>query len=118
MEKHLTLKNLGWFFTGLVSLMVLTSGFSKIFATEEMIKNFTFMNLIPYMTLVGVVEVIGSVLLIYPRTSVYGALVISTVMAGAAALHLSLMGGTGLLMPVLIGLIAWTSHCLRTYSSK
>lgn len=116
MKKYLTLKNLGWFLTGIVTLMLFMSGISKIVATEEMVKNFTFMNLLPYMALVGVTEVIGVALLVYPKTSVYGALVISTVMAGAASLHLSMMGGIGLLMPILLGLLAWTGHCLRTYS--
>lgn len=96
--------------------MVLMSGTSKIISTDEMVKNFTFMNLLPYMALVGVTEVIGVALLLYPKTSIYGALAISTVMAGAASIHLSLMGGVGMLMPVLLGSLAWTGHCLRTYS--
>ena len=96
--------------------MMLMSGTSKIIATEEMVKNFTFMNLLPYMALVGVTEVVGVSLLLYPKTSIYGALLTSTVMAGAASVHLSLMGGTGLLMPVLLGSLAWVGHCLRTYS--
>jgi len=116
MKKYLTLKNLGWFLTGIVTIMLFMSGVSKIVATEEMVKNFTFMNLLPYMALIGVAEVIGVVLLVYPKTSVYGALVISTVMAGAATIHLSLMAGTGLLIPILLGLLAWSGHCLRTYS--
>lgn len=116
MKKYLTLKNLGWVFTVIVSAMMLMSGTSKIIATEEMVKNFTFMNLLPYMALVGVTEVVGVALLLYPRTSIYGALLTSTVMAGAASVHLSLMGGTGLLMPVLLGSLAWVGHCLRTYS--
>lgn len=116
MKKYLTLKNLGWFFTAVVSLMMLMGGTSKIIATEEMITNFTFMNLLPYMALIGVTEVIGVAFLLYPKTSIYGALVISTVMAGAASIHLSLMGGAGLLIPVLLGSLAWAGHCLRTYS--
>lgn len=116
MKKYLTIKNLGWLFTVIVSLLMLISGTSKIISTEEMIKNFTSMNLLPYMALIGVMEVIGVVLLTYPKTSIYGAVVISTVMAGAASIHLSLMGGIGLLMPVLIGSMAWLGHCLRNYS--
>ena len=116
MKKYLTLKNLGCVFTAIVSLMLLMGGTSKIIATEEMVKNFTFMNLLPYMALVGVTEVLGVALLLYSKTSIYGAILISTVMAGAASIHLSLMGGVGLLMPVLLGLLAWTGHCLRTYS--
>jgi len=116
MKKYLTLKNLGWVLTVIVSAMMLMSGTTKIIATEEMVKNFTAMNLLPYMALIGVTEVIGVALLLYPKTSIYGALLISTVMAGAASIHLSLMGGSGLLMPVLLGSLAWVGHCLRSYS--
>jgi hypothetical protein len=116
MKKYITIKNLGWIFTVIVSLMMLMSGTSKIIAAEDVVKNFEFMNLLPYMALIGVTEVIGVALLIYPKTSIYGALLISTVMAGAASIHLSLMGGGGLLMPVLLGSLAWVGHCLRNYS--
>ena len=116
MKKYLTIKNLGWIFTVIVSAMMVMSGTSKIIATEEMVKNFTFMNLLPYMALIGATEVVGVALLLYPRTSIYGAILITTVMAGAASIHLSLMGGVGLLMPVLLGSLAWVGHCLRTYS--
>lgn len=116
MKKYLTIKNLGWVFTVIVSAMLLISGTSKIIATEEMVQNFTFTNLLPYMALVGVTEVVGVALLLYPKTSIYGAILITTVMSGAASIHLSLMGGVGLLMPVLLGSLAWLGHCLRTYS--
>ena len=39
MKKYITIKNLGWTFIVLTSLMMLFSGTSKIIGTEEMIKN-------------------------------------------------------------------------------
>ena len=118
MNKYMTTKNLGWLFTFVVTLMLGMSGISKIMGTQEMVNNFTFMNLLPYLALVGVAEVIGVLLLIYPRTSTYGAVVISSVMSAAAAMHLSYMGGSGVVMPILLGVFAWTGHCLRTYDVK
>ena len=118
MNKYMTSKNLGWLFTFVVTLMLGMSGMSKIMGTQEMVNNFTFMNLLPYLALVGVAEVIGVLLLIYPRTSTYGAVVISSVMSAAAAMHLSYMGGSGVVMPILLGVFAWTGHCLRTYDVK
>ena len=118
MNKYMTTKNLGWLFTFVVTLMLGMSGISKIMGTQEMVNNFTFMNLLPYLALVGVAEVIGVLLLIYPRTSTYGAVVISSVMSAAAAMHLSYIGGSGVVMPILLGIFAWTGHCLRTYDVK
>ena len=115
MKNYMTIKNLGWLFTFVVTLMLGMGGISKIMGTQEMVNNFTFMNLLPYLGLVGVVEVIGVLLLIYPRTSIYGAVVISSVMSAAAAMHLSYMGGTGIMMPIIFGILAWTGLCLRAY---
>lgn len=115
MKNYMTIKNLGWLFTFVVTLMLGMGGISKIMGTQEMVNNFTFMNLLPYLGLVGVLEVIGVLLLIYPRTSIYGAVLISSVMSAAAAMHLSYMGGNGLMMPVMLGILAWTGHCLRAY---
>jgi hypothetical protein len=116
MKKYLTLKTLGWFLTGIVALMLGMSGFTKIAAAEQVVANFTVMNLLPYMTFIGVMEVVGVIALCIPRTSIYGALILSSVMSGAVAIHLALMGGTGLVVPIVLGSLAWTAHCLRTYT--
>ena len=55
MKKYITLKNFGWLLTALVTFMLGMSGVSKIVGTEEMIKNFTSMNLLPYLALLGAV---------------------------------------------------------------
>lgn len=115
MKKYLTLKNLGWLLISIVTLMIGMSGISKIIATEEMVQNFEYMKLTPYMALVGVLEVIGVGLLVYPKTSVYGAILTSCIMSGAVALHLSLMGGTGMIVPMVLMGLAWGGHCLRKY---
>ena len=116
MKKYLTLKNLGWLLTAIVTFMLGMSGLSKIVSAEQQVTNFTAMNLLPYMALVGVMEVAGVVALCIPRTSIYGAVILSSVMSGAVALHLALMGGAGMLVPVVLGCLAWTAHCLRTYT--
>lgn len=118
MKKYLTLKNLGWLVTAIVSFMLFMGGFMKITQSQEMVQNFTNMNLLPYITLVGVFELIGVVLLIIPRTSVYGALILGTAMTGAVTLHFALFGGAGAMVPFLLGLGAWTAHCLRKYDFK
>ena len=116
--KYFTLKNLGWFLTALVTFMLGMSGISKIMSTEEMVKNFTFMNLLPYLALLGVVELGGVVLLIMPKTSKYGAVLLSSYLSGAVALHLAMMGGTGVMVPVVLGLLVWSAYCLRTHTIK
>ena len=118
MKKYLTLKNLGWLLTFLVAFMLGMSSVSKIMSTQEMVKNFTFMNLLPYLALLGFVELAGVVMLIIPKTSKYGAVLLSSYLSGAVALHLAMMGGAGVMTPIILGLAVWTAHCLRSYSIK
>jgi len=116
MKKLFTWKNLGWALTILITFMLGLSAIGKLTATEEMVKTFEFLKLTPYMKWIGLGELIGIGLLIYPRTSVYGAVLLSSFMSGAVALHMSLMGAASILMPVVIGVLIWSAHCLRTYT--
>mgnify|MGYP001348785437 CR=1 FL=1 len=118
MKKYLTLKNLGWLLTVLVTFMLGMSSISKIVGTEEMVKNFTFMNLLPYLALLGFVELAGVLLLIYPKTSKYGAVLLSSYLSGAVAIHMTMMGGTGVMVPFVLGLLVWSAYCLRTHTIK
>lgn len=115
MSKYFTLENLGWVILTLVSIMLGVGAVSKIVGTEEMVNNFTFMNLTSYRGIVGIGELIGIVLLLYPRTSIFGAVLISCFMSGAVMAHLSLMGGQGVFNPIMVGILTWTGHCLREY---
>ena len=115
MVKYLNSKNLGWFFTVLVFVMLSIPAVSKVLATDEMVGNFEFMKLTPYLSTVGLLEIIGLILLVIPKTSIYGAILISCMMSGALALHLSLMGGAKIAIPILIGVFTWLSYCLRKY---
>jgi hypothetical protein len=116
MKKYLTLKNLGWLLTAIVTLLLGMGGVSKITGTDAMTANFTAMNMLPYMSLVGMMEIAGVIALVVPRTSIYGAVLLSSVMSGAVAVHIAMFGGAGILMPIFLGASAWAGHCLRTYS--
>jgi hypothetical protein len=112
MKKHLTLQNLGWVFTAFAAIMMIMSGIQKIMGTEEMVNNFTYMKLLPYLSLVGVLELLGVGLLLFKKTSVYGAALIGSLMSAAVVMHLAIIG-SGALMPVMIGASAWLGYFLR-----
>ena len=71
---------------------------------------------LPQMTWIGAFELVSLALLVYPKTSIYGALGVSSAMSGAVSLHFSYLSGAGIMMPILLGLLAWAAHCLRTYT--
>lgn len=118
MKNLFTLKTLGWVLSTVVALMLGMGAISKITQSEEMVKNFTFFNIMPQMLFVGLVELAAVILLMIPRTSIFGALGISLTMAGAVALHLAFLGGVGVMVPIMIVILAWSGHCLRTYELK
>ena len=118
MKKYLTLKNLGWLVTALVVFMLGMSSVSKLIGTEEMVGNFTFMNLLPYMKVLGVVELIGVVMFVTPKLSKYGSVLLSSYLSGAVAIHLAMMGGQGILVPFVLGLGVWSAYYLRNHTNK
>lgn len=109
------LKNLGWVFVIMSAVFLIMGGTQKVIGTNQMVDNFTFMKLQDYRIWVGVLEILGAILLVIPKTSTYGAVLISTIMGGAVALHLSLMNGNGFQAAVIISVVAWVGHCLRKY---
>jgi hypothetical protein len=118
MKNLFTLKTLGWVLSAFVAIMLGMGAIGKIAQSEEMVKNFTFFNMMPQMLFVGLVELSAVVLLMIPRTSMFGALGVSLTMAGAVAVHFALLGGVGIAVPIMLGTLAWSGHCLRTYQLK
>jgi len=117
MKSYLNLKNLGWLICVIVAIMLGMGAISKLIGTTEMVGNFQYLKLENYLTLVGGLELLGVIMLVIPRVSVYGATLISVIMGGAVAMHLSAMGGTGVMSPIMFGLLAWGGHCLRKYTT-
>lgn len=109
----LTTKNIGLGLNLFVFLVLGLGGINKIVGTTEMVNNFTFMNLLPYIEFIGIVEVISVILLLVPRTSLYGAVLVGSIMSAAVALHLSLMGGDNITGPLMLGSFAWVGYFLR-----
>lgn len=109
----LTTKNIGLGLNLFVFLVLGLGGINKIVGTTEMVDNFTFMNLLPYIEFIGIIEVVSVILLLIPRTSLYGAVLVGSIMSAAVALHLSLMGGDNITGPLMLGSFAWVGYFLR-----
>jgi putative oxidoreductase len=109
----LTTKNIGLGLNLFVFLVLGLGGINKIVGTTEMVNNFTFMNLLPYIEFIGIIEVVSVILLLIPRTTLYGAVLVGSIMSAAVALHLSLMGGDNITGPLMLGSFAWVGYFLR-----
>lgn len=107
---------IGWTLLGLVSVFLGKGAIEKIVGTQEMVGNFAYMKLEKYRVITGVGELLGVILLMYPMTSLYGLLLVTSFMSAATVIHLSLMNGAKTYIPVLVGILSVAGYFLRMLS--
>lgn len=78
-----------WFATIALVGVFAFSGITKLLGSSPMIDRFTYWGYPPWFLLVvGAAEVAGAVLVLIPKTALYGAIVLGAVMAGAVFTHI------------------------------
>ncbi len=91
--------------------MFLMVGFSKLSGNAQMVGLFEAIGIGQWFRyLTGALEVGGAILLLIPRTSGLGALMLVGVMIGAVVTHLFVVGGSPLMATILLvvtGVVAW-----------
>jgi len=91
--------------------MFLMVGFLKLSGAAQLVGLFEAIGLGQWLRyLTGTLEVVGAILLLIPRTSGLGALLLVGVMAGAVMTHVFIVGGSPLMAIVLLvvtGIVAW-----------
>ena len=82
-----------WALRIIPAVILLQTLFFKFTASEESVYIFTKMGAEPYGRIgSGIFELIASILLLYPRTTLLGAILGIGVMAGAIVSHLAILG--------------------------
>src|SRR3989475_12562490 len=90
-----TLKIVDWILRIIVAVILLQTLFFKFTGAKESVYIFTTLGLEPWGRIgSGVVELIASILLLMPRTVVYGAVLSLGVIGGAIVSHLTKLGIT------------------------
>lgn len=91
--------------------MFLMVGFLKLSGNAQLVGLFDAIGLGQWFRyLTGTLEVAGAILLLIPRTSGLGALMLAGVMAGAVMTHLFVVGGSPLMAIILLAvttIVAW-----------
>ena len=89
-----TLSNAGvWVLRLIAAVIMLQTLYLKFTAAEESVYIFTQLGLEPFGRIgLGVMELIASILILYPRTTVYGAVLATGLMAGALFSHITKLG--------------------------
>jgi putative oxidoreductase len=104
---------IGWVLSSVTALFLGKGAIEKIIGTQEMVGNFAYMKLEKYRVLTGVGELLGAILLLIPMTSLLGTFLVFGFMSAAVVLHLALMGGAKVQIPLLVGLGALIGYFLR-----
>ena len=95
MEHGKTFMIASWTLRGIAALILLQTLFFKFTGAKESVYIFSTLGLEPWGRIgSGVVELIAAVLLLYPRTVAYGAVLSLGVISGAIVSHLTKLGVT------------------------
>jgi hypothetical protein len=93
MEHTKTFTILSWVLRGIAAVILLQTLFFKFSGAKESVYIFTAVGMEPWGRIgSGVVELIASILLMVPRTVVYGAVISLAVISGAIFFHLTKLG--------------------------
>jgi putative oxidoreductase len=93
MEHTKTFTILSWVLRGIAAVILLQTLFFKFSGAKESVYIFTAVGMEPWGRIgSGVVELIASILLLVPRTVVYGASISVVVISGAIFFHLTKLG--------------------------
>lgn len=103
---------LGWVLGGLPALLLLFSGAMKLLGPPEVVAGFEKLGWPSALAVpIGVLEILVTLVYLFPRTSVLGAILVTGYMGGAIATHVRM--GDPVFLHVLIGAAFWGGLYLR-----
>ncbi len=99
-----TLKITKWVLAILLAFLFISAGYPKLLSKASMIHRFEAWGYAPwFVKVVGLVELLGGIFLVIPKTAFYAALALAIVMLGAVYTHIATgIGGPGFALIVLI----------------
>lgn len=102
----------GYILTALPVLMLLFSGVMKLMKPAPVLAEFARLGYSERVVVaIGVTEILCTLLYVFPRTSVLGAILLTGYLGGATATHLRI--GDPFFAPPIIGVVLWVALYLR-----
>ncbi len=96
-----------WVIAGLLTLLYFFSASGKFLHPEQM----GMMHLGNWRVIIGLGEIASALLFLFPRTNVYGTLLLSAYMGGAIIIHMT--SGLSIVMPSVVLILVWVVGFLR-----
>jgi uncharacterized membrane protein YphA (DoxX/SURF4 family) len=102
----------GWILSILPCLLLFFSATGKFLKPKQVIEGFEHLGWSPNLALaLGIVEVSCTILYLFPRTAILGAILLTGYLGGAAATHVRV--GESWITPVVAGVVLWLGLFLR-----
>ncbi|MCX6249791.1 MAG: DoxX family protein [Bacteroidetes bacterium] len=99
---------IGWTISGLLAVLFLYSAAGKLFLQPEQMGQ---MHLANWRIVIALGEIGSALLFLYPKTNVYGTLLLSSYLGGAIIIHMT--GGMSILLPAVILVTVWVIGFIR-----
>ena len=103
-----TRKIAGWVMAGLLMGLFAFSAAGKLFLHPEQMEQLHLEN---WRVIIALGEITSALLFLFPRTNIYGTLLLSAYMGGAIIIHMT--GGLNIMMPTVVLIVVWVVGFLR-----
>ena len=103
-----TRKITAWVIAGLLTALYFYSSSGKLFFHPEQMEQIHLAN---WRVIIGLGEITSALLFLFPRTNIYGTLLLSSYMGGAIILHMT--GGLSIIMPSVVLILIWIVGFMR-----
>ncbi len=103
-----TRKIAAWIIVVLLTALFLFSASGKLFLHPEQMEQ---MHLADWRIIIALGEIISALLFFFPKTNIFGTLLLSSFMGGAIIIHMT--GNTSIAMPVIVLLLVWIVFFFR-----
>ena len=100
----------GWVLAGVLTALFLFSAMGK-FSMPEMANNFNKWGLGDWITIIAIGEAISALIFLFPKTNIFGMLLLSAHMGGAIVIHMS--NGEPFIVQTVILILVWVTGFVR-----
>ena len=101
-------KIVAWVISGLLTALYLFSASGKLFLHPEQMEQ---LHLGDWRIIIAIGEITSALLFLFPRTNIYGTLLLSSYMGGAIIIHMT--GGMPIAMPSVVLILVWVVGFIR-----
>jgi hypothetical protein len=103
-----TRRIIAWVIVGLLTALYVFSASGKLFLHPEQMDQ---LHLTNWRIIIALGELTSAFLFLFPRTNIYGTLLLSSYMGGAIIIHMT--GGLSIVMPSVVLILVWVVGFLR-----